>query len=344
MKKLGMLLLCAGLIGTCAGCSSSKPMIKSYTDTALENKRLNIVNLTASSLATLLVTDICRQLDVESIGPGLATGVLTFLILVFGEITPKTLATLKADSMALAIAGIIEAMMFILSPVIFILNKLSRFVLFLLRVKPSDADKVMTEDEIRTIVDESQESGVIEDEEREMIHNVFDFGDSLAKEVMVPRIDMSFLHVDATYEEVIEQFRQDKFTRVPVYEESTDSVIGMINMKDLLLIDDVEKFSIRSILREVYFTFEHKHTSDLLVEMRDSSISLAIVLDEYGVTAGLVTMEDLLEEIVGEIRDEYDTDEVDAITRIGEREYLVLATTNLDDVSDELGVELLMNI
>lgn len=294
----------------------------------------NIVNIGASSLATILATDL-----LGSVGAGVSTGVLTLIILIFGEVSPKTMATIKADSFALHIAGIIEALMFILTPVIFVINKMASFVLFLFHINPSDMDNVMTEDEIRSIVDESQESGVIEDEEREMIHNVFDFGDSLAKEVMVPRIDMSFVQVDCSYEDLIDLFRADKFTRLPVYDESPDNVIGIINMKDLLLVEDRESFSVRDIIREPYFTYEHKNTSDLFIEMRKSSISLAIVLDEYGATAGLVTLEDLLEEIVGEIRDEYDTDEVDAIVQLSEREFMVQGATNLDDVSDELGVE-----
>ena len=173
--------------------------------------------------------------------------------------------------------------------------------------------------------------------EKEMIHNLFDFGDSEAKEIMIPRIDMTFVSKDATYQEVIEIFKEDKFTRLPVYEETTDNVVGILNMKDLLLCEDPNTFSIDEIMREPYFTFEHKNTADLFMEMRKSSISLAVVLDEYGVTAGMITLEDLLEEIVGEIRDEYDTDEEDAISQISDREYLVLGSTNLDDVNDELG-------
>ena len=294
----------------------------------------NIVNIFASSLATILAVDIWGD-----IGSGIATGVLTFVILIFGEVSPKTMATIKADSFALSIAGIIDVLMFILTPVIFIINKLAGIVLWLLRVDPNKADKAMTEDEIRTIVDESQESGAIEDEEREMIHNVFDFGDSLAKEVMVPRIDMTFVNVDATFDELIEIYREYKYTRLPVYEDSTDHVIGIINMKDVILIENEETFSIRDIIREPYFTYEHKNTADLFVEMRKASIPLAIVLDEYGVTAGLVTLEDLLEEIVGEIRDEYDSDEEDAIEQLSEYEYLVLGSTNLDDVNDALDLE-----
>jgi CBS domain containing-hemolysin-like protein len=295
----------------------------------------NIVNLSASSIATAFAIK-----HLGSVGAGIATGVLTFLVLIFGEVTPKTKATIHADKMALSYAGIIEVLMKLFTPFIFIINKISMGVLFLLRVDPNAKDDLMTEEELRTIVDVGQETGVIEDEERDMIHNLFDFGDSEAKEIMVPRIDMTFVSSDASYEEILKIFREDKFTRLPVYEDTTDNVIGIINMKDLLLCENIEKFSISDIIREPYFTYEHKNTADLFIEMRKNSISLAIVLDEYGATAGLITLEDLLEEIVGEIRDEYDTDEIDAITRLSDREFMVLGSTGLDDVSHALDMEL----
>lgn len=293
----------------------------------------NIVNLSASSISTSLAIHLFGNT-----GAGIATGILTFLILIFGEVTPKTMATIKADSMSLTAAAPIGFLMKILTPVIFIINKLSLGLMFLLHVNIKDAQKKMTEEELRTIVDVSQENGVIEHEERDMIHNLFDFGDAEAKEIMVPRIDMTFVQADATYQEVLDIFRQDMFTRLPVYEDSTDNVIGIINMKDFLLQNDTPEFSVRNLLREPYFTYEHKNTADLFLEMRKSSISLAIVLDEYGVTAGLITLEDLLEEIVGEIRDEYDADEEDDITRISDREFYVLGSSNLNDVSEALSL------
>lgn len=293
----------------------------------------NIVNLSASSISTSLAIHLFGNT-----GAGIATGILTFLILIFGEVTPKTMATIKADSMSLTVAAPIGLLMKILTPVIFIINKLSLGLMFLLHVNIKDAQKKMTEEELRTIVDVSQENGVIEHEERDMIHNLFDFGDAEAKEIMVPRIDMTFVQADATYQEVLDIFRQDMFTRLPVYEDSTDNVIGIINMKDFLLQNDTPEFSVRNLLREPYFTYEHKNTADLFLEMRKSSISLAIVLDEYGVTAGLITLEDLLEEIVGEIRDEYDVDEEDDITRISDREFYVLGSANLNDVSEALSL------
>lgn len=293
----------------------------------------NIVNISASSLATTLAIRIFG-----SMGAGIATGILTLLILIFGEISPKTMATIKAEKMSLAIAGIIDFLMKVLTPAIFIINKLAEGFLFLLGVRPGDQMSAMTEEEIRTIVDVGQETGVIEDEERDMIHNLFDFGDAEAKEIMIPRIDMVAIQADAPTEEVLEIFRKEKFTRIPVYEDTTDNIIGILNIKDLLIQDHDADFSIRDIMRKPYYTYEHKNTADLFMEMRHNSISLAIVLDEYGSTAGIVTLEDLLEEIVGEIRDEYDTDEVDSIKKLNDREFIVQGLANLDDVSDALNV------
>lgn len=193
---------------------------------------------------------------------------------------------------------------------------------------------------MKTIVDVSHESGVIETEEREMIHNVFDFSDALAREIMTPRIDMTFVKIDSTYREILEIYREDHYTRLPVYEATTDNVIGILNMKDLLLYEDIEHFSISNILREPFFTYEKKNTAELFLEMQTKSINLAIVLDEYGITAGMVTMEDLLEEIVGEIHDEYDANEQDLLTKISDTEYLAAGSMNLEDLCDELDIRL----
>ncbi|HKM22699.1 MAG TPA: hemolysin family protein, partial [Lachnospiraceae bacterium] len=194
----------------------------------------------------------------------------------------------------------------------------------------------MTENELRTIVDVSHEDGVIEKEERQMIYNVFDFGDSLAKDIMIPRVDMSCVNVEATWQELKEVFLEEKYTRLPVYEESTDNIIGLVNAKDMLFYENWDNFQIKDIMREANFTFEYKKTSELMLEMRENSISMVMVLDEYGATAGLITLEDLLEEIVGEIRDEFDEDERDFIQKIDEREYLIEGSMKLDDINDAL--------
>lgn len=291
----------------------------------------NIVNISASSIATVLATKLWG-----SAGAGIATGLLTFLILIFGEISPKTLATIHAEKLALLYSGAIAFLMKVLTPVIFIINKFAMGFLFLIGVKATDGEAQMTEEELLTIIDVSKEEGVIEDEEHEMINNLFDFSDAQAREVMIPRIDMVFADVNSTYDELIRIFKDNMFTRLPVYEDNTDNVIGILNMKDLLLCTDKEHFSMREIIRDPYFTYEHKNTAELFIEMRKSSISLAIVLDEYGATAGLITLEDLLEEIVGEIRDEYDTDEEDPVEPLNEREFIVSGSANLNDVCEKL--------
>lgn len=295
----------------------------------------NVVNLSASSMLTVLVTDVFGSQAV-----GAATGVLTLLVLLFGEITPKTIATLEAEKNALRFARVICLLMTILTPVIFVVNLLSGGVLRLLGVDPNKPTDSITEDELRTIVEVGHEKGVIESEEKEMINNVFDLGDSVARDIMVPRIDMSFVDVEASYEELMEIFRRDHYTRLPVYEDNTDNVIGIINMKDLILLEDRAAFSVRDYLRQPLFTFESKKLSELMIEMRKTSNNIVIVLDEYGATAGLITLEDILEEIVGDIRDEFDADEEDELKEISKGEYLADGSMNLDDINDRLGLEL----
>lgn len=294
----------------------------------------NIVNLSAASLTTSLAYSFGGSMV------AIASGILTILILLFGEITPKTMATIHSEKMSLVYAPVISMFMKIMTPAIFIINGLSIGVLFLLRVDPNAKNNVMTETELRTIVDVSHEDGVIESDEREMINNVFDLGDARAKDVMVPRVHVTFADINSTYGELIDIFREDKFTRLPVFKDTTDNVVGTINMKDLLLYDNTKGFHIQDILREAYFTYEYKNISELLVEMRKASFNIAIVLDEYGETAGLITLEDILEEIVGEIHDEYDENEEDFIQEIDEREYIVEGSTNLDDLNDRLDLDL----
>lgn len=295
----------------------------------------NVVNLSASSLITSLVINHFGNAYV-----GIATGIITLLILIFGEISPKTMATLQAEKVALKVAGIISVLMKILTPVIFIINLLAGGVLRLMGVDPNAKTDTITESELRTIVDVSHEEGVIESEERRMINNVVDFGDTQAKDVMVPRIDMVFVEENTTYDELMEVYRENMFTRIPVYRDTTDNVIGIINMKDLLFYEKSTDFRLKNYLREAYFTYEFKKTSELFMEMRQNSVSLAIVLDEYGATAGLITLEDLLEELVGEIRDEYDADELKSFQKLSDREYRVEGSMKLDDINDALELSL----
>lgn len=291
----------------------------------------NLVNIAASSMATALAIDIFGHA-----GVGIATGVLTLLILEFGEITPKSIATYEATWISLRVSGIILVLMWVLTPVIYVLNLSVILVKRIFKVSNEDEESKMTSEELKTVINISHEAGEIEEDEKEYIVNVFDFSDSVVKEVMTPRIDITVLKKDVTFEELLDIFKENMYTRYPVCTDNTDEIIGIFNVKDLVLFDREKEFNITEYLRESYFTFEQKNTAELFDEMRLSSINMAIVLDEYGDIAGLVTLEDLLEELVGEIRDEYDSDEVDDITKISDREFEVLGGANLDDVCDDL--------
>lgn len=294
----------------------------------------NVVNLTASSLSTTLTLKIFGSSLV-----GIATGILTFLILVFGEITPKNVASKNAENMALAYIGVISVIVTVMTPVIFIVNKVAGAVISIF-TKNSDENNAVTEEELRAMVEYSHEEGVIENEEKKMIVNVVDFGDTVAGDIMVPRVDMVMVDEKSSYEEILQVFREERYTRIPVYEETPDNVIGILNVKDFLLIEDKENFVMKELLREPLYTYEYKKTSALMMDMRKTGANIVIVLDEYGITAGLITLEDMLEEIVGEIRDEFDADEDEGITKVSDLEYLIDGSTNLDDINDRIGLEL----
>ena len=303
----------------------------------------NVVNLSASSLTTSFAISLSHKLGfsgLTSAFTGLGTGILTILVLIFGEILPKSFATGNSENLALLYAKPIYAITTLLRPVSFIMNKLSQGLLILLHM---DGKKkpLITENELRTIVDVSHEEGVIESEERQIITNVVNFGDSIAKDVMVPKMDVTFVDIQSSYHELIDCFTQYTFTRMPVYSENRDNIVGIINLKDVFFYQGSKKdFSVKELMREPYFTYEYKKTSELFFEMKQDSIPMAIVLDEYGSTSGMLTLEDLLVEIVGEIRDEYDEDEEDEITRINDEDYLLLGVAKLDDINEQLGISI----
>ncbi|MFQ9515191.1 MAG: hemolysin family protein [Eubacterium sp.] len=296
----------------------------------------NIVNIAASSIATIFTQRIFSDWFV-SIG----VGILTLLIIIFGEIIPKTIANMHAESMALAYAKPIHMLMTLLTPVIFILNLFSTFILKLFRVKVNLNSKSITEDELRTIMDVSQEEGIIEEDEMDMINNVFDFGDTCAKDIMIPKVDMTMIPVDISYNQLLEVIKEDKFTRMPVYKDDSDNVIGILNIKDMLL-NGVNRnnFDIKQLMREPYFTHEKEELNDLLLEMRNKEPGMCIVLDEYGQTEGLITLEDIVEEIIGDIHDEFDEAEELVVRQVGKNEYIVEGSINLDDFNDQLETDI----
>lgn len=295
----------------------------------------NIVNISASSLMTVFTANVFGNYAV-----GFGTGLLTILVLLFGEIVPKTWAMLNADKISLIYSRIIYSLMILLTPVIFFINILSNGFMRLLHIDPNQKTSVMTENELKTYVDVSHEDGVIESEEREIIYNVFDFSDALAKDIMIPRINMVTVNITAGYDKLFSIFRECMYTRIPVYKEDKDNIIGLVNIKDFILIKDKDKFSIENIMRSAYYTYEYKKSADLMLEMRKKTTNVAFVLNEYGSTIGMITLEDLLEEIVGEIRDEYDEDEEELIQKIDEHTFLVEGSMKLDDINDALNTNL----
>ena len=296
----------------------------------------NVVNLSAAALCTAFAIKVWGDVAV-----GIATGILSFVIILGAEILPKTIASLYAEKIVLACSIPILIIMKLLTPVIFIVDSIAQGFIRLFRISPLHKD-AMTETELKTYVDVGHEDGVIEADERAMIYNVFEFSDTKARDVMIPRINMVALGAQATYDEMRAIFAEHMYTRYPVYREDKDVIVGLVNIKDFLLVAEDERASFRAehILREGYYTYESKKTADLLDDMRDDSVNMAFVLDEYGLTAGMITIEDLLEEIVGEIRDEYDDDEKELIQKIDETSYLVEGGMKIDDINDALDLKL----
>ena len=305
----------------------------------------NLVNMSASALATVFATETFGSAFV-----GASTGILTLLVLLFGEITPKGIASLNSDDMALSYSKPIYTLMTVLTPVIWLVNLLSSGVQKILHLDLNKKQDAITEEELRTIVDISHEEGVLETDEKKMITNVFDFGDRAARDIMIPRVDMTCIDVEADYRELIDTFRAEKFTRMPVYENDTDNIIGILNIKDIFLnmqdsFDGEQRaaeFSVRKLMREPLYAFELKKVSKLMNEMKKSSSNVAIVLNEYGSCVGMITLEDMLEEIVGDIHDEYDEEEEEESKKlkVSDGEYLVDGSMKLDDLNELLGTQL----
>ncbi len=295
----------------------------------------NIVNIAASSLATSIAIDLWG-----SRGIGIATGVMTFLILVFGEITPKSLAAQNSEKTALRVAKPIYFITRVLAPVIYIITSITSFFVKIMGGNISKIQPLITEDELKTIVNVSHEEGVLKVGETKMIYNVFEFGDSQAKDVMTPRTNMVALSVNSTYNDLVELFKEETFSRIPIYEEDIDDIIGVLHVKDLIFsIEDKENFNIRDYLRPAFFTYEFKPTQELFQEMRENNYPTAIILDEYGGTAGMITTEDLVEEIVGEITDEYDEGNEEIVV-IKEDEYIVEGSMKIDLLNDLIGTSI----
>lgn len=300
----------------------------------------NIANIGASALATSLAINYFGPTLGASKAVAISTITMTLMILIFAEVTPKSLASQFSEKTSLKVSKPMFYITKLLWPLTFILTMVTNLLVQLLGGKKGAIQPLITEDELKTIVNVSHEEGLLEGDERQMIYNVFEFGDSQAKDVMTPRTNMVAVSIDSTYDELVEVFKEENFSRTPVYEEDIDDIIGILHVKDLIFyVNGTGTFDLRDLIRPVYYTYEYKPTSLLFDEMRLSRSPVAIILDEYGGTAGIVTTEDLVEEIVGEIRDEYDEEHED-LEMIKEDEYLVEGSMKIDLLNDMIGTNI----
>jgi putative hemolysin len=296
----------------------------------------NLVNIGASSLMTSLAIDAFGNR-----GVGLATGLMTLLILIFGEITPKSLAAQNSEKLSVRLSSFVQFVTVLVTPVSFVLTRITNFMVKLLGGDVNGNQPFITQDELKTIVSVSHKEGILEGEEKDMIYNVFDFSDSQVNDVMITRTEMVAIDVELPYEEIIKVINHEQYSRIPVYEDTTDNIIGILYVKDLFFLQSHKEaqFDLRKYIRKPHFTYEFKSTKELFKEMRAERIHMVIVLDEYGGTEGIVTIEDLIEEIVGDIEDEYDKESND-IDVIKEDEYLVNGNVKLDVINELIGVHI----
>lgn len=293
----------------------------------------NVVNIAASALATSIAIEYFG-----SSGVGYATGIMTLLVLIFGEITPKSLATENAETVSLKIAPIVSFLQKILSPIVFILLQITKLFSKLFGKNEEEMPSI-TESELKTMIDVSQEEGVLEGEEKDMLVNVFDFKDSPLSKIMTPRTDMIAIEVDSSFKEVVEVYKEYGYSRYPVYKENRDDIVGIFSIKDVALLDENEDFHLNKFLRKPIYLFETQRATKAFEELRTKKITMGVVIDEYGGTSGIITIEDLIEEIVGDIEDEYDYDD-EEIKKISDKEYIVLGSMKLDEISEELNLNI----
>jgi putative hemolysin len=294
----------------------------------------NVVNIAAAALATSIAIRLAGNA-----GVGIATGIMTLLVLIFAEITPKSLAAAHAEKVALFVARPINGLACLLRPLVFVLTGITRSLLRLFGTTEIRQQNV-TEDELRTMMDVSHEEGVIEQKERRLLENVFVFGDAQVSDIMIARTDITAIEVSATYDEIRAAFYDERVSRIPVYEDQIDNTIGILHIKDFFLYDqEISDFDLRQHLRKPFYTIEGKRVADLFEEMRTRRQQMAIVVDEYGGTAGIVTMQDIMGVIFGDIDDEYDHVN-DVLNQISENEFQVEGSIRLKDLNELMHVHL----
>ena len=287
----------------------------------------NIVNIACASVATLLFV---RLLGEEQ-GPSVATIVITIVVLIFGEVTPKSIAKENPEKFAMFAAPFLNLLMIILTPFNFLFIQWKKLIS---KIFHTENDYSITEEELLTIVEEAEQEGRIDEQESSLIRSAIEFSEQEAIDILTPRIDIVGVSHDATKEEIAQVFEETNYSRLPVYKESIDHIIGILYQKDFYNLDD-EETSFEHIIRPALFITESKKIGELLQELQHKKSHIAIVLDEYGGTTGIVTLEDILEELVGEIWDEHD-EVINEIEKVSETEYIVHGSTNLEDLFEAL--------
>jgi putative hemolysin len=298
----------------------------------------NLVNIAATSIATTFaLTHFQKYFTSVAIITTIVTVFMTILILIIGEIIPKNYAMVKSERVALGSSGILKAFTAIMSPLTAVLSIMTRYIIKMMTGTVPSKGAIITEEEIRYMLKISEEEGILEEDEQEMIQGIFELGDSVVREIMTPRTDVACVELSASVNDVIKVISISGHSRIPVYEESIDNVKGVIFAKDLLNVKD-KSTSLKKYINEAYYVPETKVLDELLSEMRKDKNHIAIVVDEYGGTSGVVAIEDILEEIVGEIQDEYDEEELPHIIELGAGLYEFSAKTSIDEVNDLLKI------
>ena len=290
----------------------------------------NIVNLAAASIGTVLFVRLYGD-----IGATVSTVVLTVLVLIFGEITPKNVAKDCPEKLAMFSAPIIRVLIWIFTPLNFLFGLWKKLVSKVLRL---ESDSKMSQEELLMLVDEVREGGTIDSEEGDLLKNAIEFNDMRAEDILTHRVDLEAVDIESTKEEIAEVFTQSKFARLPVYEDSIDNIIGILNMKDFYDGTGITAKSIRDIMTKPLFVLKSEKIDELLKLLQETKSQMAVILDEYGGTLGIVTLEDILEELVGEIWDEHD-EVTEEYIPIGENRWRVDCSVNLDDFCDFFGIE-----
>jgi len=294
----------------------------------------NIVNIAASSIATILFTNIFHQN-----GALISTVVMTVFVLIFGEVLPKTIAQYKNKSVALKFSRFIYLLTIVFRPIVKILNVLTRLIIKLFVGEDEDSS-TLTEEELKTLVEVSEEEGVLKNQETEIMINALELKETLAVDIMTPRTSMASVDIEDAESDLKEIIKNITYSRIPVYEDSIDDIIGVLHIKELAhkIIEDDRDFKVRDILKPAFYAYEYIPVVDLFKQMRTKNISISIIIDEYGGTSGIVTMEDILEELVGEIDDEYDNEK--EVTKLSDNEYLVDPEMRIDEVNERFDLDI----